>query len=347
MSQPTATSPTRRPVPASELLGAPLKPAADGWSAPLRIPYRHPFFFDHPLDHVPGMLTVCALLDLAGAATGGQLDRDGRRLRICLTFPAICGLVRPTVLSVTPDGTVPGRWLARSVQDGVVTCAGWLQPADGTAAGVPAAGEERADRSRRCRPDLLHRTRPDNVLLGPPAAEPGFVVASLLRPPAGHYLTGFGRNGYSARGLVEAGRQFATMLLHQAVGRALDTKMIWQAVEADLPGAPIVGAALRWPRRPPQFSGSRVRLAFDLVDRSSAAVLGSLAYSGRAISPAAYERFRAMSMSRAAAVLPPVPPAGSPAVSTVESAAAATVKPATTPGAGSAARRTAGGGQRR
>src|SRR5260370_15480409 len=121
MSQPAVVSPTRLPVPASELVGAPAKPAADGWSAPLRIPYLHPFFFDHPLDHVPGMLTVCSLLDLAGAAVGDQLDHAGRRLRLSLAFPAICGLSRPTVLSVAPDRTLAGRLLVRAPHDSVVT----------------------------------------------------------------------------------------------------------------------------------------------------------------------------------------------------------------------------------
>jgi A-factor biosynthesis hotdog domain len=329
MSQPSVMSPTRLPVPPSELLGAPAEPAADGWSAPLRIPYLHPFFFDHPLDHVPGMLTVCALLDLAGAAAGDQLDRAGR-LGLSLAFPAICGLSRPTVLSVALDRSLAGRWQVRSVQDGVVTCAGWVQPTDGLA-GV-ATGAERADRSSRCRPDLLHRTRLDNVLLGPPTSEPDAVAAALLHPPAGHYLTGFGCNGYSARGLIEAGRQFATMLVHQAVGKPPDTKMIWLAVEADLPCAPVAGVvvALRWQQRPRQHSGSRVRLEFDLVDRSSAAVLGSLAYSGRAISPAAYERFRAITT----------------AASTVESAAGPGAGPDPAPEAGFTARCTPGGDRR-
>ncbi|NEA28219.1 AfsA-related hotdog domain-containing protein, partial [Actinomadura bangladeshensis] len=66
-----------------------------------------PFYFDHPLDHVPGMLLFSGLLELAGRADG--LRAGGRRpARVVagLDFTRFCELDRGTTLSCRP---VPGR----------------------------------------------------------------------------------------------------------------------------------------------------------------------------------------------------------------------------------------------
>lgn len=281
-----AIAPERRQMPT--LLGGPMSEAGGTWSAPLWIPGEHPFFFDHPLDHVPGVLTVFGLLDLLYLVTADH--RTGQRLLTQLTFPKMCDLGRPVLLSVTPDSGFPGGYFLRSVQDDATTCEGWLQFVDAIAPSAPSVAADIADgQSGICPSALVHRARTENVLLGP-LPEPSEIVIPLRRPPAGHYLDGFAQDGYSARSAIEAGRQFTTLLIHKAAGKPLDTKHIWLGFSADLPLAPAAGmpVALRW--RTEQLKGSRVDLSFDLLNASSA-VTGSLRYQMMAVSEAAYCRF--------------------------------------------------------
>jgi A-factor biosynthesis hotdog domain len=283
----------RRPEPAgprTRLLGEPRRTAQGGWAAPLLIPEGDAFFFDHPLDHVSGMLSICGLLDLVDAATEGRLECSGRRLVTELSFPSMGGLDRPTELIVAPDGLADGLWFVRSAQGGAPICEGWME-ISGTPAPVVL------DRARtlpddRCPADLVHRTRADNVLLGPPVEDEDGIVAPLLRPGAGHYLAGYGRHGFSARGVIEAGRQFLTLLVHRAAGKPLDTQIVWLSFGADLPCAPPtdVALSLRWRRVP--LRGSRIPLSFELVCSSSTAAVASFRHEVLTASPSAYQRYR-------------------------------------------------------
>jgi hypothetical protein len=144
-----------------------------------------------------------------------------------------------------------------------------------------------------CPAELVHRVRPDNVLLGRPAEDPDGITVPVRRPPAGHYLSGSGRGGHSARGLVEAGRLFMTMLVHLAADRPLDTKLLLARLSADVPCVTPPGAALalRWRRRP--YAGRRITVAFDVLDRGSGALLGTSRYEVVAVTPEAYQHHRA------------------------------------------------------
>jgi hypothetical protein len=266
------------------LLAAPPRLAGRDWSAPLRIPHGHPFFFDHPLDHVSAAITMFGLLDLLAAATGDLLNTAGRRLLGELSFPAICELNPPVMLCVTADEDVPGRWLVRSLQDGTTACDGWLELADQTVSGTGAPGRS------LCPRELVHRTRADNVMLGP-FPDRDEIVVPMLHPPTGHYLDSFARNGYSVRGAIEASRQLVTLLTHLAMDKPLDTKLVLLELAVNVPCAPNPGTAmaLRWRRRP--LAGGVVEATFDLISASSA-VLGNFRYRVAPVSPAAYRRFR-------------------------------------------------------
>jgi 3-hydroxymyristoyl/3-hydroxydecanoyl-(acyl carrier protein) dehydratase len=51
----------------------------DGYTASLVVDPTHPYFFDHPCDHVPGMLLLegCAQLALAAFAGTGGIESPG------------------------------------------------------------------------------------------------------------------------------------------------------------------------------------------------------------------------------------------------------------------------------
>jgi hypothetical protein len=281
MSSLTHQSPDLRTRPT--LLASPPEWTGAAWSAPIRIPLADPFFFDHPLDHVPGLLSIFGLLDLFSAVTGSHIDSADERMLVELAFPAICELDRPVMLSVRADDRAPGRFLVRAEQDDVTGCEGWFELVHG----ISLADEQ--ERNGLCQRELVHRGFEDNVLLGA-VPDPGGLVVPMVSPSAGHYLEWFGR-GYSVRSAIEASRQFTTLLMHQAAGKPLDTQLIWLEFSADLPCVvgPAMATGLRW--RPQQLNGSRVTLTFDLIGPSSVAI-GSFRYRVAAVSQATYRRFR-------------------------------------------------------
>ncbi|WP_433478600.1 AfsA-related hotdog domain-containing protein [Spirillospora sp. CA-142024] len=251
-----------------------------------------PFYFDHPLDHVPGMLLFSGLLELAVRADA--LRARGRRpgrVAAGLDFTRFCELDRGTTLSCRP---VPGRnraWTVAARQGAEEVCGGSIAFADQapepSAAAAPLAPPARAGRAPA---DLVHRRRPENILVGEPVRPSrGVVECAVLRPPAGE------RPPAEFRGpveIVEAGRQFATMLEHEEHGRPMDATLLWVALRLDIPyrvrrDVPLL---LRWPVT--RVPGRRSRCAATLADASTGADLGSLAYEAYAVDPEQYERTR-------------------------------------------------------
>jgi len=97
-------------------------PDATG-SCPLRVSLDHPVFFDHPLDHVPGMLAIEAMRQAALL----RLDRP-RAVMVAAdaTFPKFLDIDRPCL--VMPAQVCPAPGLdavdVRCVQDGLVAVQG-------------------------------------------------------------------------------------------------------------------------------------------------------------------------------------------------------------------------------
>jgi hypothetical protein len=273
----------------TDLIDDPPTPWGAGWTAALRIPEGHPFFFDHPLDHVPGILTLFGLFDLINAATPKRPDWCTGRLTAELAFPGMCVLDKAVMLSVIPDAKDADRYLLRAAQGDLTGCDGWLRIVGDTGFTGPPHGLNTA-RHTPCRPGLVNRVRRDNVLLGSPLGQET-IVASLVHPPAGHYLAEGWYQEYSVRRIIEAGRQFSTMILHHAAGKTQDCRFIWLGVRIDLPCAPAGKVtALRWRRE--RLVGNRVTVTAELVGNPATAVSGSVSYTVVTVSPAAYERFR-------------------------------------------------------
>jgi hypothetical protein len=77
-------------------------------TAALRVPVENPSYFDHPHDHVPGMVLVEAARQLAAAAAGAWDAEPGRPARMTAVeaeFSQYAELDAPTALSAVPvDG---------------------------------------------------------------------------------------------------------------------------------------------------------------------------------------------------------------------------------------------------
>jgi hypothetical protein len=239
---------------------------------------------------VSGIQIICGVLDMVTKLSGEPLERDDRRLLVDLRFRGICDLEQPTRLDVTTDG---GGYGVRAAQNGVAITEGEFRLVDGVrATPVPAGGQ--GDAVELCAQELVHRHRIENVVLGAPVEDVDGIVAPLVRPSTRHYLSGFGGGRYSTRGLIEASRQFFTVLLHRAAAKPMGVTTFWMWLGADIPCSPANDTPLvfRWQRV--AHKGTRIKVGFDLVERDSGTVVGRFDYHAVAVSTAAYQRFRSI-----------------------------------------------------
>jgi hypothetical protein len=272
----------------SDLLG-PIHEQHDrsGWLSKLNVNQRDPFFFDHPLDHVPGMLMICGMVELIRTRVD---TAPGGRAKGAMAFRAMCELGPAASLQV--DTTGPGRGDLQVRQGATVVADGWFEftPAAAVAA-ADAPAYERAMVSADA--SLVHRNRAENIMIGDPGRDERQVIAAVLPPPPGHALAGHHPGTHAIEVLIEAGRQFATWLPHRFGGWPLDTQMLWIGVAADLPtGLPrSLPLALRWAVEPVREHKAEFTLDLIVADRDGPA-LGSLRYTSKALRPRAYAKFR-------------------------------------------------------
>jgi A-factor biosynthesis hotdog domain len=258
-------------------------------NAELHVDQRHPFFFDHPLDHVSGMLLITGLLDLVRSSSGRPFDvRAGYRIRLDLKFGRICELDGAVTLSAhRADGH--GVHTVGAIQDGHEVCGGRVElvsedlpTISGHGAGtiVPIAAE------------LVRRADPRNVILGVPEIDSDHYRVPLVAPPSEHFLLRNGDERYGVEELVEAGRQLVTVASYGPHGRSSNTHLLWIGVTADLPVAlrRSVPLELRWPVTPAR--GNTAVLEFELVARETGHPMGSLSYVIKSCTSVTYARLR-------------------------------------------------------
>ncbi|MEV7617168.1 AfsA-related hotdog domain-containing protein [Streptomyces sp. NPDC089799] len=120
---------------------APSASGAAGTIVPLHVDRTDPCFFDHPLDHIPGMLLVTALLDVLRVDVRRHADAGLNRLRISLAFDRICELGEPVLLHSEPAPDEQGpAWLMSAEQEDHTVCRAAVSLArTATAASTPTA----------------------------------------------------------------------------------------------------------------------------------------------------------------------------------------------------------------
>ncbi|MDQ0828317.1 hypothetical protein QF032_000161 [Streptomyces achromogenes] len=83
----------------------------DSVTAALRVPVENPSLFDHPQDHVPGMVLLEAARQIAALATdawGGGAPRTTALVAVESSFSSYAELDRPVAMAATPtDGAGP------------------------------------------------------------------------------------------------------------------------------------------------------------------------------------------------------------------------------------------------
>ncbi|MFF9756909.1 AfsA-related hotdog domain-containing protein [Streptomyces sp. NPDC014344] len=256
-----------------------------------------PFFFDHALDHIPGMLLFNALLDAAWQSEADSAEAAGvsppglaGRLRADVRFTKICELDLPTTLGVAAGGD---SWRTAATQSDHVVCTAdfdFVHAAPQVYSLGQIVGTEPAVA------DLVHRHRDANILVGRTHRDAdGLCQALLLSAPAGHPLHSTDPDYRTPVEIVEAARQFVISLEHTEYGIAIDTQMLWLSVVMDIP--------LRIPRSVPitlrhthrEGEGRRATCGMTLVEAVTGAELGTLTFSLCNLSPSRYAQMRGAS----------------------------------------------------
>lgn len=257
--------------------------------AELAVDQNHPFFFDHPLDHVPGTLLVSAALDLAREA---EADITGNavpgRIRLDIRFTKICESDRVTTLSSTP-ASESGGWNVVAMQDEHKVCTATigfdpmtpLACAPGETIATPAPA------------DVVHRRQHENIMIGEVLRpDDGPLESLILVPPHGHVLRSIDPEFRTPIEIAEAGRQFGIMLEHTESALPLDAQMLWLALALDIPFRirRDVPLALRSDER--LHRGHRAISTMLLAEAATGAELGRITLKSHNVDPARYARMR-------------------------------------------------------
>ncbi|HST66254.1 MAG TPA: AfsA-related hotdog domain-containing protein [Mycobacteriales bacterium] len=258
------------------------------WSARLALDPHDPYYYDHPLDHVPGMALVGGLLDLLHAAGLARADRH-ERWALDLRMPAFCEPDEPVRLSAEPaDGAglvdVRASQDDRVVCEGTVTVSAALPPRNVDSSPLPVPPPAPAA--------LVHRDREENVLVSEMlGARSTTHWAAVLQPAPPHRLGGGPDSPLPAEAVIEAARQLTELISHVEHDVSEEDTFILLELRADLPGELHPGVLLRW--RPVPAQSGRTTIELDIVPGDPAAEAdGFVQLTYAAVAAKLYDRLR-------------------------------------------------------
>jgi hypothetical protein len=248
----------------------------------IRVDLQDPVFFDHPLDHVPGMLLVVAGLELAEHAAMLRPANVSFRL----TFTEFCELDSPVQVTVTREtGGNPLEFIqsGRSIARGLLGPRETALPAE--LAPVPAFG------NGSIQGELVHRADPRNIAIGPLTVDAGRVWVRVHERAA---IAGIPPRASAVASIIEAVRQFVIAILHLWGHHPMGTKMIFVGLTADVPTAMPQGhltRALSWHPTPPEQTR---KLHIDVHAVGDRAIrVGSIVVATRCVDEVEYAQLRA------------------------------------------------------
>ena len=248
----------------------------------IRVDRQDPVFFDHPLDHVPGMLLVVAGLELAEHAA---MLRPAN-VRFSLTFTRFCELDAPIEVSATREtggNTIEFVQSGRSIARGLLSRRRSALPA--VLAPVPAFGNGSIPG------ELVHRSDPGNVAVGPLTVDAGRVWVRVHEQAA---IGGIPPRAGAVASIVEAARQFVIAILHVWGRQPMGTRMIFVGLTADVPTTVPQGHMTRalswWPTSPERTR----KLHIDVHAVGDRAIkVGSIVIASRCADEVEYAQLRA------------------------------------------------------
>jgi 2-oxo-3-(phosphooxy)propyl 3-oxoalkanoate synthase len=273
------------------------------WCSTLHVDESDEFFFDHPLDHVPGMLifdTVARCVTEGAAVLPPAVSARNRIAKMTFRFPGFCEKDSPTVVRVRHAGVGDvsvgtGVLLAEARQDGTKVCSAELH-AERVDPGAPdpetvvPSYDDCGAPALRAERRLVHKLSASNVLVTP-----------LWTRPVGTPVIGFGadmpvpsadlrRRIAPTTLLVEGVRQLIIMAGHAINRIPLDWQYVITSLRVQLSES-VVWAQPVSLRSHGQGCNPRVR-GFEVEAWSGERCIGRIDVRGRALAPAVYRRLR-------------------------------------------------------
>lgn len=216
--------------------------------ANLKVDETHPYFFDHALDHVPGILILEGILQLIELMSPEAQHLSG----IDLSFKRFCEKHRPISIRATPVGK--RRFSIVVMQDGVEAARCEIETStiseSETKTGKATARAQAVPRA------LVHKAYAENVLIGAiHDLIPGLSYrCDLLPPPSGHILDEGPPSSFLPLYVFETSRQFVMVIAHelQKIPLGLPINLISIRLRMDQPaprGEPLHFECVRQPVR--------------------------------------------------------------------------------------------------
>ncbi len=190
--------------------------------AQLVVDEAHPYFFDHPLDHIPGILLlegVLQLIELAMPPLGGRVAYV-KTLNI--KFQQY--VQKQGVIDLhLEQGNTPQVFNAKVMQAGKLMCTCLLEMAYSSAFETSPAGEFTAT---RCRDKaLLHKAREENVIVSDISGVAQGLSVDTLKLPDEHFFQEGDPEHYSMVYFLEVARQCYMQIAHGHLRIPLNTPM--------------------------------------------------------------------------------------------------------------------------
>jgi A-factor biosynthesis hotdog domain len=280
------------------------------WQSISGVDLAHPFYFDHPIDHVPGIMLIVELFGLVRQAVKQDerapgIPADRGWLRTSLSFPRFGELDSETELRVWPS-LRPGQWTFAAEQGQLPTCVGTVSflRAAPQAVGGPVPAYPSAPSPRKVPGHLVHRCRPENILLGEAGQEESGPMRCAVFSPGSddHLFTVLGGAERTPEELIEAARQATVMLWSRAFGWPVDTRLTLNSVSAELPDGVDRGVPLELRWWPHEIKGNKASTSFEFVaDSGVPELVGSVTICSQAWSERAWQRIRSVQRREAAA----------------------------------------------
>jgi len=245
----------------------------------VRVNRHDPVFFDHPLDHVPGMLLAAAALELAEHAAMLRPANVSFRL----TFTKFCeldALVEMNAARRTGENQFEFIQSDRSIANGLMRRCG-TTPAE--LAPVPAFENGSIPGA------LVHRADPANIAIGPLSVDANRVWVRVDERAA---IGGLPPRAGAVASVIEAARQFVIAILHVWGRHHMGTRIIFVGLTADLPTAPPrhMAQALSW--RPTAPEETR-KIHIDMHAIGDRAIkVGSIVIATRCVDDDEYVKLR-------------------------------------------------------
>ncbi|CAI8931014.1 Polyketide synthase [Pseudomonas brassicacearum] len=190
--------------------------------AQLVVDEAHPYFFDHPLDHVPGILLLEGVLQLIELAMPPLSGRVAYIKSLTIKFQQYVQKQGVIDLHVE-QGQDPQVFNAKVMQAGKVMCTCVLGMAYSSAFETSPAGEFTATPCRN--KALLHKAREENVIVSDMSGVAQGLSVDTVKLPQEHFFQAGDPEHYSMVYFLEVARQCYMQIAHSHLRIPLNTPM--------------------------------------------------------------------------------------------------------------------------